>query len=55
MKNAVLYKNSWLMRNSRAYELHERGEFKLLDAHMKQLAAEADALTKRYDKKPLAN
>jgi hypothetical protein len=59
MKNAVWYKDGWLMKNSTAYELHEEalktGDFKPLDKHMKQLAAEYTALLTRYDKATVPN
>lgn len=56
MRNAVKYKDSWLMKNSKAYEYWERGEFTLLDWHLKQLDKNEKELLKRYDSKsPVSN
>lgn len=37
MKNAVQYKNTWLMKNSMAYQLWEVKDFAKLDKHLKEV------------------
>jgi hypothetical protein len=41
MRNAVQYKGVWLMRGSRAHELHEAGDMAALGKHFWQLTLEA--------------
>lgn len=48
MKNAVFYKNAWLMKNSKAYELYQAGEYEKLDKHLKQLDLNERELLKKY-------
>lgn len=51
MNNAVFYRGMWLVRNSRAYELyHDKDDkgHKILDKHLKQLAAAHKELLERY-------
>lgn len=56
MRNAVKYKDTWLMKNSKAYEYWERGELSLLDSHLKQLDKDEKELLKRYEaKSPVPN
>lgn len=52
MKNAVWYKNTWLMPNSEAYTLYHLKEDnrKKLDKHLKELDAKQKELATRYDK-----
>lgn len=50
MKNAVLYKGVWLMRNSHAWELYMSGNMSALDKHLKQLDTNERELLKRYEK-----
>ena len=52
MKNAVLYRGSWLMKSSQAYYLYEvwkkfgdNKDRKNLDNHMKELDAKYKALS----------
>ena len=48
----VPYKNTWLARNSDAYDMWERKDFQALDKHLKKLDQDAKDLIKRYaDKK----
>lgn len=47
MRNAVNYKGMWLVKNSTAYALHEAGDFKKLDQHLKKVQAEYDALLRK--------
>lgn len=37
MNNFVQYKHWWLSRNSEAYSLLEKKEFKKLDSHMREV------------------
>lgn len=51
MKNAVFYKNTWLMPNSEAYLLYHSKDAearKKLDRHLKELDANQRELLKRY-------
>lgn len=50
MKNAVLYKNVWLARNSLAWELYMNENYPALDKHLKQLDTNERELLKRYEK-----
>jgi hypothetical protein len=37
MRNAIKYRNCWLMAGSVAHKLHTEGKLKELDAHMKEM------------------
>jgi hypothetical protein len=37
MKGAVIYNGVWLCKGSVALELHQKGEWKKLDTHMKEV------------------
>jgi hypothetical protein len=37
MKGAVIYKGMWLCKGSVALELHQKGEWKKLDTHLKEV------------------
>ena len=53
MKNAVWYRDSWLMKGSQAYELFQSKEpedRKKLERHVKELNKQAQELLTRYDK-----
>ena len=47
----VEYKGVWLARNSRAYELWEKKDFKALDKHMKEVDQREKDLLARYSTK----
>lgn len=48
----VKYRNTWLARNSDAYNMWERKDFKALDQHLKTLDKnEADLLARYKEKK----
>lgn len=51
MNNAVFYKGTWLVRNSKAYELyHDKNDknHKVLDKHLKEVETRHQELLKRY-------
>ncbi len=52
MKNAVLYKDIWLTKNSEAYEMYEKKSFPMLDVHLKLLDNKEKELVKRYKDSP---
>ena len=47
-QNYVDYRDHRLAKNSLAYELHEKKDFKALDKHLKMLEANEKALIERY-------
>ncbi len=47
----VEYKGSWLAKNSDAYALWEKKDFKKLDQHMKEVEQRAKDLLTRYKQK----
>lgn len=49
MKNAVEYRGMWLAKNSAAYEMHEKKNFKDLDKHLKELETKNKELMQRYE------
>lgn len=51
MAKIVKYKQEHISHNSKAYELWEKKEFKLLDKHLKQLDKDNELLIKHYQEK----
>lgn len=47
----VKYRDTYLARNSEAYEMWERKDFKALDKHLKNLEQKERDLIARYEKK----
>jgi hypothetical protein len=50
MKGAVKYRGIWLMKGSVAFELYGSGEFKKLDAHLKELDKKAKDRGEKFPK-----
>jgi hypothetical protein len=48
MKNAVLYKDIWLARNSEAYHMWDTKDFGKLDKHLKELDTKGKELMNKY-------
>lgn len=55
MANHVTYKDGLLAKNSEAYKLWEKKEFKALDKHLKELEVKNSELMKRYTPKEPKN